>query len=48
MEEKVGSYVIDKDGNHKPNADDEAMADRHGLKKEDGKKKKEVTKDAGK
>lgn len=54
MEEKVGSYIIDKDGNHRINADDEAMAERHGLKSpppqspSKGGQKKEVKKDVGK
>lgn len=32
MEEKVGSYVKDANDNLVPNKDDEAMAERHGLK----------------
>jgi len=31
--EKIGAYVIDEKGNAVPDPDDEAMAQRHGIKK---------------
>ncbi len=55
MDREAGSYIVDKDGNLIPNEDDEAMAERHGLKKKDSEqvgmtkreKKKEVKEDGG-
>lgn len=46
MEERVGAYRIDEDGNIVPDLNDEAMAKRHGLKKIQEGKKKEVKEDA--
>lgn len=46
MDREAGSYVVDKDGNLIPNEEDEAMAERHGLKKKN-QKKKEVKEDGG-
>lgn len=40
MADKVGSYVVDAAGNEAMNDADEAMAERHGLKKDKTKKKK--------
>lgn len=46
MEERVGAYVAKEDGNIVPDAEDEAMAKRHGLrpKKTDTKKQTEDAK----
>lgn len=38
MEEKVGSFVVDPSGKVIPNLDDEAMAERHSMKKEEVKR----------
>ena len=44
MDRDAGSYIIDENGNIKPNEDDEAMAERLNLKKK-VKKDKEVKED---
>lgn len=46
MEREAGSF-IEEDGKLIPNENDEAMAERHGLKKKKEYKKKEVKEDGG-
>jgi len=46
MEEKVGAYVLDENGDMIPDLNDEAMSKRYNLKKTFKKKDKEVKEDA--
>lgn len=46
IERQPGAYRIDEKGNLVPDENDEAMAKRHGLKKQEVKKAKEVKENA--